>query len=133
MNKVKEFIKKYKIPTLVVSGIMLVISIILIGRSFADPTSEYLRNQTVDGLSFENAELVYENGITNFNVEVYNENKDTYSLKNISINLTDEDGNITTLIGYIGDTLESGEGKIIQASIDQDLSSSVNLEYVINK
>lgn len=133
LNKIKEFIRKNKMTTLILSLFVLVGVIFLVGRSVADPNSEYLRNQTVDGLSFENANLVYENGVTTFTVETYNESGDTYSLKNISINLKDKDNNTTTLIGYIGESLEKDEVKLITASIDQDLSSSVNLEYVVNK
>ena len=133
LNNIENFIKKNKIPTLVVSLLVLVSVIIFIGRSIANPNSGYLRNQTVDGLSFENAELVYENGVTTFTVEVYNETEDIYSLKNISINLKAEDGTVTTLVGYIGESLEKDEAKLIRASIDQDLSSSASLEYVVNK
>jgi len=133
LTDIKKIIKKNKIPTLILSLVILVGTILLVGTSFADPNSGYLRNQTVDGLSFENASLVYENGITTFTVEVYNESGDTYSLKNISINLKDKDGTVITLIGYIGELLDIDEAKLISASIDQDLSSSVNLEYVINK
>lgn len=133
INSLKEFIKKNKILTLVASLVVLVGVIFLVGRSVADPNTGYLRNQSVDGLSFENAELVYENGITTFTAEVYNESDSTYSLKYVNINLTDGDGNVITLIGYIGDTLEKDEAKLITASIDDDLSDSVSLEYVINK
>lgn len=133
INQLKEFIKKNKILALVASLVVLVGVIFLVGRSVADPNTGYLRNQSVDGLSFENAELVYENGITTFTAEVYNESDSTYSLKYVDINLTDGDGNVTTLIGYIGDTLEKDEAKLITASIDDDLSDSVSLEYVINK
>lgn len=133
LNRIVDFIKKNKIPALIVGIIVLVGLIFLVGRSVADPNTGYLRNQVVDGLSFENAEIVYEEGITTFTAEVYNENGVEYTLKNISINLTDADGNVTTLVGYIGETLEINEGKIITASIDDDLSDSTNLEYVINK
>lgn len=132
-KKIKEWLKKYKLPTMVVGVILLAGVIFLIGKTLADPNSGYLRNQTVDGLSFENANLVYENGVTTFTVETYNESGDTYTLKNININLKDSDNNVTTLIGYVGESLEKDEGKLITASIDQDLSSSVNLEYVVNK
>jgi len=133
MNKIVDIIKNNKIPTLVIGLLVLVGVIFLVGRSVADPNSGYLRNQVVDGLSFENAEIVYEGGITTFTAEVYNENGVEYTLKNISINLTDGDGKIVTLVGYIGETLEINEGKIITASIDDDLSDSTNLQYVINK
>ena len=133
-KKIKVWFEKYKLHTFIILGLVLLVGIVfLIGKSVADPNSGYLRNQTVDGLSFENASLVYENGVTTFTVEVYNESGDSYSLKNISINLKDEDNTVTTLVGYIGESLDKDEAKLITASIDQDLSSSVNLEYVVNK
>lgn len=132
-KKIRVWFEKYKIPTIVLGFILLVGIVFLIGKSLADPNSGYLRNQTIDGLSFENANIVYEDGVTTFTVEVYNESGDTYTLKNISINLTNNDNTATTLIGYIGESLEKDEAKLITASIDQDLSSSINLEYVVNK
>ena len=133
-KKVKIIFNKIKIPALVLASLVIVFMIVfLIGRTMADPNSGYLRNQTVDSLSFENANLVYENGITIFTVEVYNESGESYSLKNISINLTNDSNDVTTLVGYIGEELETDEGKLITASIDQDLSNSTSLEYVVNK
>ena len=133
-KKMKIWFEKSKKPIIIIGSLLIVMIVIfLIGRSVADPNSGYLRNQSVDGLSFENAELVYENGITTFTVEVYNESGDIYNLKDISIQLTDEADKVTTLVGYIGESLDVDEAKRITASIDQDLSSSVNLEYVVNK
>lgn len=135
MNKrIIESLKENKKLLVLLSSLIIVsIIVFIVGRTLADPNTEYLRNQTVDELSFENANLVFENGITTFTVEVYNESGDVYSLKNISINLIDKNANVTTLVGYIGETLEKDEAKYITASIDQDLSSSVSLEYVVNK
>ena len=59
--------------------------------------------------------------------------KNGYMEKYININLTDEDGEVTTLVGYIGESLEAEEKKTIKASIDQDLSDATAVEYVINK
>ena len=133
-KKIKIWFEKSKKPIIIIGSLLIVMIVIfLIGRSVADPNSGYLRNQSVDGLSFENAELVYENGITTFTVEVYNESGDIYNLKDISVQLTDEADKVTTLVGYIGESLDVDEAKRITASIDQDLSSSVNLEYVVNK
>lgn len=124
---------KIKIPAIIICSLLLIGVVFIIRNSIATPNSGLLRNQTVDKLSFENATLVYENGITTFTVEVYNESDDIYSLKNISINLKDKDNKVTTLVGYIGESLDKDESKLITASIDQDLSSSTNLEYIINK
>lgn len=133
-KKIKVWIEKYKVHSIIaLCAIVLLGVIFIIGKSVANPNSGYLKNQVVDNLSFENATLEYENGISTFKVEVYNECGDIYNLKNISINLTNESNTITTLIGYIGETLEKDESKLITASIDQDLSSSLKLEYVINK
>ena len=134
ISEIKRFMNNNKKTlTIVFSIIVIFVVVFIIGKSFADPNSGYLRNQTVDGLSFENANLVYEEGITTFTVEVYNENDTKIDLKTISINLKNPDGEITTLVGYIGESLEIDEGKLITASIDDDLTDSNNLEYVINK
>lgn len=132
-KKIKIFLSKYKIPTIIVGCFLLVGIIFLIGRSIANPNSGYLRNQVVDGLSFENANIVSENGITTFTAEVYNESGNVYTLQNISINLTSESNGVITLIGYIGEELEKDQGKYIQASIDEELKDISNIEYVINK
>ena len=133
-KKTKIILNKIKIPAVILGSLLIVFLVVfLVGRTIADPNSGYLRNQSVDNLSFENANLVYENGITTFTVEVYNESGESYSLKNISINLKNDSNDITTLVGYIGEELETDEGKLITASIDKDLSNSTSLEYVVNK
>ena len=133
-KKTKIILNKIKIPAVILGSLLIVFLVVfLVGRTIADPNSGYLRNQSVDNLSFENANLVYENGITTFTVEVYNESGENYSLKNISINLKNDSNDITTLVGYIGEELETDEGKLITASIDKDLTDSTSLEYVVNK
>jgi len=133
-KKTKIILNKIKIPAVILGSLLIVFLVVfLVGRTIADPNSGYLRNQSVDNLSFENANLVYENGITTFTVEVYNESGESYSLKNISINLKNDSNDITTLVGYIGEELETDEGKLITASIDKDLSDSTSLEYIVNK
>lgn len=133
-NKIKEFTKKNKKPLTIISSLVIVFVVVfIIGKSLSDPNSGYLKNQVVEGLSFENAEIIYEEGITTFTVEVYNENDTKVDLKTISINLKNADGETTTLVGYVGESLETEEGKLITASIDDDLTDSNNLEYIINK
>lgn len=133
-KKIKLWFDKCKKPVIILGSIVIIaVVVFLIKVTLASPYSGYLKNQVVDGLSFENASVVYENGITTFKVEVYNETDDVYTLKNINIKLTDEENNEFTLIGYIGESLEKEEGKYLQASIDQNLSSSLKLEYTVNK
>ena len=133
-KKLKVWFDKCKKPIVILGSIVIIALVVfLIKETLANPYSGYLKNQTVDGLSFENASIVYENGVTTFKAEVHNETDDIYTLKNISIKLTDEENNEFILIGYIGESLEKEEAKYLQASIDQDLSSSLKLEYVVNK
>ena len=132
MNKIKD---NKQLMGLVSAVFVVVLGIVLItvGKSLSTSDSSVLRNQTVDGLSFENADISCNSGVCTFTVDVYNENKSTYTLKNIDLNFKQEDNSVLTLVGYIGETLESDEGRKLTASIDRDISNSTNLEYKINK
>ena len=125
---------KKKITIISVLSILVIgIAIYFIGKSVATVDSTILKDQVVDGLSFTNADLKVEDGVSTLTVNVTNENKDTYSLKYVEIKLTDPSDNIISLIGYIGETLSSDETRIINASIDKDVSTATKLEYIINK
>ncbi len=126
--------KKARIGLL--SGVLIIVVavvIIFVGKSMATTDSSILRNQTVEGLSFENATLEYKDGVTTYTVDVYNENKEKISLKNIEINFKQEDDTFITLTGYIGNSLDSDEGKKMQASVDLDLTNSTDIEFNIVK
>ncbi len=135
MNKtIIESLKENK-KSLIILSCLIVLSVVMFifGKTVADPNTGYLRNQVVDGLSFENANISYADGITTFMVEVYNESGDIYSLKTIDVSFKDKNDKETILPGYIGDTLEVEEGKYLKASIDQDLSDTISISYKINK
>ena len=133
MKKVIEMIKENKKQAIILESVFLVVIVgLIIGISFSNPNSGYLRNQTVDGLSFENATLEYKDGVTTFEAKVYNESGSEYTLKTINV-ILDSSGKTTTLTGYIGESLENEEGKVLRISIDQDLSDSEKLTYKINK
>ena len=139
MNKIKEYINKLtknqkKMIIGAISLFLLAIITIGIGVSYSSTESGYLSDQTVEGLTFENAKLVYENGISTYTVEVVNDLEEDYNLNNINIIFKDGDGNeIVSLLGYIGNKLAVGETKIIDASIDQEITDITSIEYVINK
>ena len=126
--------KKAKIGLL--SGVLIIVVavvIIFVGKSMATTDSSILRNQTVGGLSFENATLEYKEGVSTYTVDVYNEEKDKITLKNIEIDFKQSDGTTITLTGYVGNSLESDEGKKMQASVDLDLTNSTDIEFNIVK
>ena len=138
MNLKLEKIKSSKV-TLIIAGVCLLFTIGFVGfkivsNTYANPDDNYLVNQTVDGLSFINASLVSENGISKYTVNVVNDNKDDYSLKTINVIFKDSNGNeITTLLGYIGDSLSPNEEKVLDVSIDQEITGISYIEYTINK
>ena len=133
MKKVIEMIKENQKQAIILGSVFLVVVVgLIIGRTFSNPNSGYLRNQTVDGLSFEDATLEYKDGVTTFEAKVYNESGSEYTLKTINV-ILDSSSRTTTLTGYIGESLESEEGKVLRISIDDDLSDSSKLTYKINK
>ena len=133
MKRIVEIIKENKRTAIILGSIFLVVVAgLIIRNTLSDPNSGYLRNQTVDGLSFENAALEYKDGVTTFEAKVYNESGSEYTLKTINV-ILDSSSRTTTLTGYIGESLESEEGKILRISIDDDLSDSSKLTYKINK
>ena len=134
-NKINKLTKKQKIGILGGVGVLLLVALVIsLVPSLSSTESGYLADQTVSGLSFESANLEVENGISNYTVEVTNDLEEEYSLKNINIIFKDSSGNeIETLLGYIGETLEVGETKLIDASIDTEITDVVSIEYVINK
>ncbi len=139
MNKIKDIIRNLNKSQKkkILGGILcffLAILLIGIGVSFSDPNSSYLSDQTVDDLEFKNANLVYENGVSKYKVEVTNSLTINYSLKTINIIFKDSDGNeIETLTGYLGDTLTPKDVKLLDVSIDKELTDIVSIEYMINK
>ena len=139
MKKVKriknKLTKRQKISILVL-GSCLLISILALGLrgSIGSTESGYLSNQTVSGLSFENASIEVANGISRYKVEVINDSGNEYPLKNISIVFKNvSGGEITTLLGYIGESLDKDEAKIMDASIDMEITDIGSIEYIINK
>lgn len=138
MKKTIEKLKKMKtINKVILTGsflvILVAILIISIRGTMASNDTINIPNKIVDGISFENASLEYENGISTFKVDVYNENQDVYTMNYITINFTYENGNTISLNGYIGDTLLPDTGKRLIISADEDLTDVVDLEYVITK
>ena len=112
---------------IVITGVILVI----IGNSIATNESSVLREQEVESLVFKEAEIKYENGISKLEVEVENKGEDI-SLKYIDIKVEKENENIR-LIGYIGDSIRSNETKLIEASVDKDITDITNITYTIVK
>lgn len=133
MKRIVEIIKNNKRTAIILGSIFLVVVAgLIIRNTLSDPNTGYLRNQTVEGLSMEDASLEYKDGVSTFTANVFNESGDVFNLKTIEV-ILESKSKTTTLTGYIGETLEKEEGRVLRISIDQDLSDSEKLTYKINK
>lgn len=133
MKRIVELIKNNKRTAIILGSIFLVVVAgLIIRNTLSDPNTGYLRNQTVEGLSMEDASLEYKDGVSTFTANVFNESGDIFNLKTIEV-ILESKSKTTTLTGYIGETLEKEEGRVLRISIDQDLSDSEKLTYKINK
>ena len=127
-----ENMKSKKVVVVAIAAFILV-GLIVFGVSYAlKDDGNFLRNQKVNGLSFENAKVEYKNDKSNFSVIVYNENEDTLDVKSIEIQLVDKDNKEVNMIVDIDGALESDEGRLLTATIDKDITDMKSLKYVIN-
>lgn len=125
---------KSKYTLFIIIGLFVIIGLGAFGISFALKNDDnFLRNQKVDGLSFENAKVEYKDKVSTFSVIVYNENEDKYDVESIDIQLKDKDGKNVVLTSNIDMPLETDEGRLISATIDSDITDMKSLKYVINK
>ena len=142
MKKMKQLLSKENKKNIILAFIVGFIGVMVIGTGISygsimwlknSNDAEYLSDRQVGDLSFKNATMQYEDGITTLTVEVHNDSENEYNLKNIDINIKDESDNVVVLYGYIGNKIEGNGMKVITASIDKDLSSTKSIDYVINK
>ena len=116
--------------SLILVGVILIGAFGIIGFRLAfssTNTSEMLRDQEVEGISFKNAT------IENNNLEVEVSSATSKNIKTIDVVYKDNNGNeITRLSGYIGNTIDSDVRKLVVGT-DEDLSNAYSIEYIINK
>lgn len=111
-----------------------IITIVSLRPSFSSTETGYLSNQTVNGLSFENAAINVVGGVTTYTVEVVNDSENIYNLKNINVIFKDvSNKEIVTLYGYIGEKLNVDEKKMLKASIDKEITEIGSINYEIKK
>ena len=126
--------KKSKKVLVIAVAAFVLIGLIVFGVSYAlKDDGNFLRNQKVNGLSFENAKVEYKNDKSDFSVIVYNENEDSLDVKSIEVKLKDKDNKETTMVIDIDGSLESDEGRLLTATVDKDITDMKTLEYKINK
>ena len=132
-EKINKMTEEGKVVTLSGLFISLILVVGLIGVSIASPNSTILSDREIEGLKITEVNLEYSGNESIYTAKVTNTNDNSYNLKYINIEFFDENNEKSTLIGYIGETLEKNETKEIKASIDKDITNSTKLEYSIVK
>ena len=95
---------------------------------------DVIKDQTFEGLQMTNTSLVVTDGISTLVSEVTNNTGADYYLNEFLITVKAADGSvITTLPGYVGSVIKNGETKVINSSIDVDLSTAASIEYSVSK
>ena len=134
MKKFMETNRKLKIGVL--CGILvftLAVVVIVLKQSAAASYTTILRNQVVDGLSFENARIDKEDGKTVFTVDLYNENLDRYEIKDLTIVFKrDKEKDVKVYLDSVK-SLDSYEGRQISVYVKEDIVNCTDIEYNINK
>ena len=131
----KKIIKNKKVfaiqAILVVAVVVVGILIAMLASSHAEPNSaSFVQDQTVEGLYFTRTE--YENNTLKVMVE--NTLDSEYTLKTIDVTFLDSnEEEITTITGYIGESIKVGDRKQLVVQTDIDLSSADSIRYTINK
>ena len=130
-EKVKKNKRRYLVSCLAI--IIVIIGSVLLYNfttSKAIDTTTLLSDQVVDNLKFMKTKLE-NNKLT---VVVYNQLEESYNLKTIDVEFQDENYNkITTVRGYIGESIDNKDMKQLVVSTDVDLSNASHIKYIINK
>lgn len=130
-EKVKKNKKKYLVSFIAI--IIVIIGSVLLYNftiSKAIDTTTLLSDQVVDNLKFMKTKLE-NNKLT---VVVYNQLEESYNLKTIDVEFQDENYNkITTVRGYIGESIDNKDMKQLVVSTDVDLSNASHIKYTVNK
>ena len=130
-EKVKKNKKKYLVSFIAI--IIVIIGSVLLYNfttSKAMDTTTLLSDQVVDNLKFMKTKLE-NNKLT---VVVYNQLEESYNLKTIDVEFQDENYNkITTVRGYIGESIDNKDMKQLVVSTDIDLSNASHIKYTVNK
>lgn len=92
-----------------------------------------IKEQTINNLIMNNVSLSYKDGISTFRVQITNNTTESISINQFNVIFkTENDSIITTLNGFLGDSLSGGESFNLTITSDIDLSEAYSLEYQID-
>lgn len=95
---------------------------------------EVFDDQTVEGLVFKNAALIYENEETTITVTIRNNTDNDIEMTGITIRLYDKDDNMLKEIpSYVSELIKSSKEQSLIQTVTSDLSKAKRIEYIIKR
>lgn len=133
----KEKLKKI----ILILAIVLLVSIVLVisilkkePKKTEKQENNISKTQVVEDLSFEYTSLKYKDGMSTFETNVTNIGNDSKYLSEVKIHVKNKKNKeIIVLTGFVGDSIQSGESKIIISTYGQRLNDAYSVEYEIIK
>lgn len=133
----KEKLKKIILILAIVLLVSIVLVISILKKEPKKPEKEennISKTQVVEDLSFEYTSLKYKDGISTFETNVTNIGNDPKYLSEVKIHVKNKKNKeIIVLTGFVGDSIQSGESKIITSTYGQKLNDAYSVEYEIIK
>ena len=99
----------------------------------ANSNLEVIQEQKVENFDLKGISIIYENGNTLLETAVTNTSDNDEYLKEFTIKLLENEKELTTLKGFVGDKIKAGETKIIDSYSGQDLTSATKIIYVVER
>ena len=89
-------------------------------------------DQTVEGLNFTGASIVYDDEISQIVVTVQNTQEQAVTVDTVNMSFYDKDDNLLVqTVGYVGDELAPGESSQIVSNVTEDLREATKVVYEI--
>lgn len=96
--------------------------------------SGVVKKQVIEGLEFDNTSLSFSDNRSIFTTTVTNQALDDIKIKVFYVVVKDKKGNtLTTLEGYIGESLPKGQSRTVQSNVDINLKNAFEVEYRLTK
>ena len=92
-----------------------------------------IKDQEVGGFHFSNTALIYEDGKSKLTTSIKNITENDAMLQSFDIIVHDKNGEeITTLLGYVGNTIKPGETIAISSEVNMNLMDAYSIQYVVH-
>lgn len=88
-------------------------------------------DKEVETFKFENVSLVYDNGTSRLETKVTNTSDQVATLSQFRIHIMKDGVQIANLPGYVGNSMQPGETRILTTTYGEDLTSATSVNYEV--